>query len=250
MSKISKFFSAGFLIASLLFSCTLSYQAQKVQYNDYRITTGIKQDSAMLVLLKPYSDSLSKSMNDVVAVSETDLEKKQPEGSLGNFLADAMLAMAEKSYATHVDAAFINYGGIRLPSLPAGNITRSKVFELSPFDNLLVIQKVNGKVLQEFLDHIAAKGGWPCSGISMQIKDKKAINIRIGSSPLNESATYTIANNDYVANGGDDCVMLKSIPQVSNGYIFRDAVFDYLAELKKQGKKISAKTENRVTNAE
>ncbi len=250
MSKISKFFSAGILITSLLFSCTLSYQAQKVQYNDYRIATGAKQDSAMLVLLKPYSDSLSKSMNDVVAVSETDLEKKQPEGSLGNFLADAMLAMAEKSYATHVDAAFINYGGIRLPSLPSGNITRSKVFELSPFDNLLVIQKVNGKVLQEFLDHVAAKGGWPCSGISMQIKDKKAINIKIGGAPLNESATYTIANNDYVANGGDDCTMLKPIPQVSNGYIFRDAVFDYLAELKKQGKKISAKTENRVSNAE
>ncbi|HNU87164.1 MAG TPA: 5'-nucleotidase C-terminal domain-containing protein [Ferruginibacter sp.] len=250
MSKISKFFSAGILITSLLFSCTLSYQAQKVQYNDYRITTGAKQDSAMLVLLKPYSDSLSKSMNDVVAVSETDLEKKQPEGSLGNFLADAMLAMAEQSYATHVDAAFINYGGIRLPSLPSGNITRSKVFELSPFDNLLVIQKVNGKVLQEFLDHVAAKGGWPCSGISMQIKDKKAINIKIGGAPLNESATYTIANNDYVANGGDDCAMLKPIPQVSNGYIFRDAVFDYLAELKKQGKKISAKTENRVSNAE
>lgn len=250
MSKISKFFSAGILITSLLFSCTLSYQAQKVQYNDYRIATGAKQDSAMLVLLKPYSDSLSKSMNDVVAVSETDLEKKQPEGSLGNFLADAMLAMAEKSYATHVDAAFINYGGIRLPSLPSGNITRSKVFELSPFDNLLVIQKVNGKVLQEFLDHVAAKGGWPCSGINMQIKDKKAINIKIGGAPLNESATYTIANNDYVANGGDDCAMLKSIPQVSNGYIFRDAVFDYLAELKKQGKKISAKTENRVSNAE
>lgn len=250
MSKISKFFSAGILITSLLFSCTLSYQAQKVQYNDYRIATGAKQDSAMLVLLKPYSDSLSKSMNDVVAVSETDLEKKQPEGSLGNFLADAMLAMAEKSYATHVDAAFINYGGIRLPSLPSGNITRSKVFELSPFDNLLVIQKVNGKVLQEFLDHVAAKGGWPCSGISMQIKDKKAINIKIGGAPLNESATYTIANNDYVANGGDDCAMLKPIPQVSNGYIFRDAVFDYLAELKKQGKKISAKTENRVSNAE
>ncbi|HMU10886.1 MAG TPA: 5'-nucleotidase C-terminal domain-containing protein [Ferruginibacter sp.] len=250
MSKISKFLSAGFLITGLLFSCTLSYQAQKVQYNDYRIAAGAKQDSSMLALLRPYTDSLSKSMNDVVAVSETDLEKKQPEGSLGNFLADAMLAMAQKSYATHVDAAFINYGGIRLPSLPAGNITRSKVFELSPFDNLLIIQKINGKVLQEFLDHIAGRGGWPCSGITMQIKNKKAINVTIGGAPLNASATYTIANNDYVANGGDDCAMLKPIPQVSNGYIFRDAVFDYLAELMKQGKKIAAKTENRVSNAE
>ena len=250
MSKISKFFFAGFLMTSLIFSCTLSYQAQKVQYNDYRIVAGAKQDSSMLVLLKPYSDSLSKSMYEVVAVSEMALEKKQPEGSLGNFLADAMLAMAEKNYGIHVDAAFINYGGIRLPSMPAGNITRAKIFELSPFDNLLIIQKVNGKVLHEFLDHIAGRGGWPCSGITMQIKDKKAIDITVGGAPLNESAVYTIANNDYVANGGDDCTMLKPVPQVSNGYIFRDAIFEYLADLKRQGKKISAKTENRVRNAE
>lgn len=250
MRKIGSFFFAGALTTGLLFSCTLSYQAQKVQYNDYRIGSGATQDSAMLVLLKPYSDSLSKSMNDVVAVAEMSLEKKQPEGTLGNFLADAMLAMARKSYDMQVDAAFINYGGIRLPSIPAGNITRGKVFELSPFDNLLVVQKVSGRVLQEFLDHTAYKGGWPCSGISMQIKNKKAVNVFINGAPLNESATYTIANNDYVANGGDDCTMLKPIPQLNNGYIFRDAVFDYLAELKKQGKSISAKTENRVSNAE
>ena len=234
----------------LTISCTPSYQAQSVQYKDYRISSDFSKDSTLLTLLKPYSDSLAKSMYEVVAVSETELEKKQPEGTLGNFLADAMLAMAEKSYATQVDAAFINYGGIRLPALPSGNITRGKIFELSPFDNLLVIQKVNGKVLQQFLDHVATKGGWPCSGISMQIKDKKAINVKIGGAPLKESSVYTIANNDYVANGGDDCVMLKSIPQVNNGYIFRDAIFDYLVKLKSQGKKISAKTENRVSNAE
>ena len=46
--------------------------------------------------------------------------------------------------------------------------------------------------------------------------------------PSMESATYH-CHNDYVANGGDDCTMLKPIPQLNNGYIFRDAVFDYLA---------------------
>lgn len=250
MRKISQTIFAGLLISSLILSCTLSYQAQKIQYNGYRISTGARQDSALLVLLKPYSDSLSKSMNEVVGYAENNLEKNQPEGSLGNFMADAMLTMAEKKFATRVDAAFINNGGIRLPSLPAGNITRGKVFELSPFDNVLVIQKLDGKVLQEFLDHIAKRGGWPCAGISMQIKDKKAVNIKIGGTAFVESAVYTVANTDYIVNGGDDCTMLKPIAQISNGYIYRDAIFDYLAELKKQGKTIVGKTENRITNAE
>lgn len=250
MSKISRLFFIGFVITVLSASCGLTYQAQSVQYKDYRISQDSKQDSSLVNLLKPYSDSLSKSMYEVVAVSEIGLEKKQPEGTLGNLLADAMLAMAIKKYQVPVNAAFINYGGIRLPAIPAGNITRGKVFELSPFDNVLVLQKLSGKVLQQYLDHIASKGGWPCAGISMQIKDKKAINVKIGGMPLEESAIYTVANADYVANGGDDCVMLRTIPQINNGYLLRDAVFDYFSDFNKQGKKITAKIENRVTNAE
>lgn len=250
MRKISFAFLAGFVAISFFLSCKLTYQPQSVQFKDYRLNQTNKQDSAVVALIRPYADSVNQSMSGIVAISETELEKKQPEGTLGNILADAMLKMAEEKYGTHVDAAFINYGGIRLPSIPAGNITRGKIFELAPFDNLLVLQKLSGKVVQEFLDHVAGRKGWPCAGITMQIKDKKAINVMIGGAPLNESAIYTIANNDYVANGGDDCIMLKTIPQVSNGYLFRDAVIDYFMKYTAAGKKISAKIENRVTNAE
>ena len=33
---------------------------------------------------------------------------------------------------------------------------------------------------QEFLDHIAERRRWPCAGINMQIRNKKAIHIMIG----------------------------------------------------------------------
>jgi 2',3'-cyclic-nucleotide 2'-phosphodiesterase (5'-nucleotidase family) len=250
MRKITIVFLAGFVVTSLSISCNLSYQAESVQYKDYRLNQTSNPDSNIVALLKPYADSVNQSMNDVIAVSEMELEKKQPEGTLGNVLTDAMLTMAEKKYATHIDAAFINYGGIRLPSVPAGNITRGKIFEILPFDNLLVLQRLSGKVVQEFLDHVAGKGGWPCSGISMQIKNKKAINVMIGGAPIDQSKIYTIANCDYVANGGDDCAMLKTIPQSSNGYLFRDAVIGYFAQYTKEGKKISVKIENRVINAD
>jgi len=250
MRKITIVFLAGLIALCLSNSCKTSYQTQSIQYKDYRLTQSSNQDSSIIALIKPYADSVNKSMNDIVAVSETELEKKQPEGTLGNIMADAMLKMAEIKYATHIDAAFINYGGIRLPSVPAGNITRGKIFEMAPFDNILVLQKINGKVLQEFLDHVAGKKGWPCAGISMQIKDKKAINVMIGGVPINETTIYTVANNDYVANGGDDCIMLKPIPQINNGYLFRDAVIDYFTQYTKEGRKITAKIENRVINAD
>jgi hypothetical protein len=108
---------------------------------------------------------------------------------------------------------------------------------------------LNGKVFQQFLNHISSRGGWPTAGITWQIKNKEAVNVLVGNSPLNETSTYTIALVDYVANGGDDCDMLKSIPQNNNGLLFRDAILNYFISFTKQGKKIPAITEKRVSNA-
>ncbi len=230
-------------------SCKTTYQSQSFQYKDYRVTSSQAKDAEVLAMLKPYSDSVNKSMNEVVGVVEKSLEKKPLEGSLGNFMVDAFYTMGKEKLGKHIDVAFMNYGGIRLTQLAAGEVTRGKIFELMPFDNVLIIQEMKGSTLQQVLDKVAAKGGWPVAGLTMQIKDKKAVNIIIQGKPLDPGATYSILNSDYVANGGDDMDILKVIPQYTNGYLMRDALFDYIARLKSQGKNISANVENRVTNA-
>jgi 2',3'-cyclic-nucleotide 2'-phosphodiesterase (5'-nucleotidase family) len=187
-------------------------------------------------------------MNMVIAQLANDLEKKQPEGTLGNLMVDAVKIMAEKKYATIIDIALVNNGGIRLTSLKAGSITKGKVFELMPFDNILVLQKLNGKVLKELLDHIAGRGGWPVAGMTMKINNGKAVDVLINGSPIDENKIYTIAHSDYTANGGDDCTMLRAIPQINNGYLIRDAILDYFASFTKVGKEISVSMQNRVTN--
>lgn len=237
-------------LLSLVLSCHTPYQSQSLQYRTYRITDTVQKDAALLDLLKPYSENVNKTMNDIVGMADISLEKKSPECTLGNFLADAFFTMAAEKYDTKVDVAFLNFGGMRLTQLPAGNVTNGKIFELMPFDNLLILQKLKGDVLQQFLDLTAAKGGWPVAGITMQIKDKKAVNVMIGGKPLDPHATYITVNSDFVANGGDNADMLRSIPQITNGYLMRDAIFDYIKKLKSQGKNISAKIENRVTNAQ
>lgn len=231
-------------------SCNTTYQSQSLQYKTYRIGDAQQKDSSLVVFLMPYSNTVNKTMNEVVGVAEVSLDKKQPEGTLGNFMVDAFLAMAKEKYNTHVDAAFVNFGGIRLTQLPAGNVTTGKIFELMPFDNLLILQKLKGDVFQQLLDLIAARGGWPVAGITMQLKDKKAINVMIGDKPLDPAAVYTVANSDFIANGGDNADMLRNVSQISNGYLMRDAILDYIKKLKGQGKNISAKIENRVTNAQ
>lgn len=247
--KPNVYFSC-FIGLLLIFSCRTVYVPQSLQFNGYRINQNNQKDAATLQLLKPYSDSINATMNTIIGTAAFTLEKQQPEGTLGNFMVDAFLAMAKEKYKTQVDVAFVNAGGIRLTQLAAGPITTGKIFELMPFDNVLLLQKVKGSVLQQVCDLMAAKGGWPVAGLTMQLKAGKAINIKVGDKPLDRDKEYVIANSDFIANGGDNADMLRPIPQINAGYLMRDALLDYIRLKTYQSKPLTASIENRVTNAE
>lgn len=236
------------VVLSMLSACGSTKQNTiKLTYKDYDIGKTYVPDTGVLTMLTPYRDSVDKTMGKIIGNSAEPLKKKLPESNLGNFMADCMRTISTKKFNRSVDAAFVNYGGIR-GELPQGPIQLRHIYELMPFDNLVVLQQVKGSVLQQFLDHIASRGGWPVSGITMGIKDKTAVNVLVNGKPIDANATYTIANSDYVANGGDDCVMLKTIPQVNIGYLYRDALIEYVRMFTAQQQPIQAKIENRVTN--
>ena len=251
----SGMFKSRILFCSLFFllfsiSCRTQYISKSIEYKDYKISKAIGTNQKLNTLIAPYADSVHKSMNDVIATSAMDMDKKLPENLLGNLMSDILFLKAKEKYVTNVDGSIMNYGGIRLPVLTSGDITRGKVFELSPFDNIIVLQILDGKILQMLLDHIASKGGWPVSGITFQIKNKKAINVTVGNQPISENKKYTIALLDYVANGGDDANMLRGITPINHGFLFRDAILEYMIQSNKSGIPISSKLEKRISNAD
>ncbi|MBI1342391.1 MAG: hypothetical protein GC171_05570 [Terrimonas sp.] len=247
MGKYRKLIWLSFVL--LCQSCHTYYRPQQLAYTDYTISAAAPKDSDLHRLLQPYADTVNSRMNAIVGYCRDNLEKARPNFSLGNFMADAMLVMGTQHFATQIDAAFVNYGGVRLEQLPVGPVTRSKIFELMPFDNILVIQQLKGAVLMKLLDYIAGQNGWPLAGITMKIRDHKAFDILIGGKPLNPDATYVIANSDFVVNGGEIGNMLKGIPVANNGYLVRDALFDYIGWLQQQGRDITI-TEKRIHYAE
>lgn len=245
-----KYINLLLLLTLGLVSCHKAMHPTKLAYHGYKVDAAAPRDSAMVRLLAPYRDSVDRSMNEVVGIAAATMEKKQPSGSLGNFMADAVLEMAAKQFNMPVDFAIINYGGIRSLQLAKGEVTRGKVFELMPFDNLMVLQKLSGEQVQQLFDYLAARGGWPIAGASFVIRNKMATDILIAGKPLDKSKTYTLANSDYVANGGDDASFLKSIPQINSGYLIRDALLAYIRNLQQQGKPIAENLENRIRHAE
>lgn len=230
--------------ASLLFSfilllagCRSVYVPHKADYGNYRITPATGKDSSLNAMMTPYRDSVTRSMSQVIGYLPERLEKKAPGGSLGKFMTDALFHAAQTKFGITPDIAVMNYGGIRLNELPAGAITRGRIFELMPFDNLVVIQKVKGDALQQFLDIAAEKGGWPFTGLQMEIQDRKAVHVMIGGQPLDPNKVYTMVNSDYLANGGDNANMLKALPQQNIGYLMRDAFMEYVKVLEARSKK-------------
>ena len=152
---------SSFLFATLfIYACTT--KPPQVNYSDYKVDKQTNIDSSYTRMLMPYKDSLDKSMNAVIGFSVHGLFKKQPESSLGNFMTDAIKTMAEKRFGKKIDAAFVNFGGIR-SYIPKGDITVGKIFELMPFDNLVVLQELKGDKLKAFLTKVCEKGGWPVS---------------------------------------------------------------------------------------
>jgi len=232
------------LIAILIaVSCNTSYKAENVQYSSYRIQPNDAGSQSLTSIIKPYSDSVNKLMDVVIGYNEVPLERKKQSNILGYFMTDAYLQMAKQKMNAKVDAAFMNSGGIRLPDLPAGAITQGKIYELMPFDNLMVVVNVKGSLLKQYLDTLAANDGVIESGITMQIVNKTAQRVMIGEKPLALNADYTIVHSDYVAMNSS---LLKNINRTTNGYLLRDAILDYIKSFSREGKKVTVVNTDRI----
>ncbi|RFM26186.1 5'-nucleotidase C-terminal domain-containing protein [Deminuibacter soli] len=236
------------LLTFWVIACTNAKRTVQVQYRDYELRASYRTDSVMQQFLQPYTDSLYRYMHTIIGFATFTMYKKQPESALGNFLADGMRAMAEKKAGVHISAAFINYGGIR-SAIQKGEVSVEDIYALMPYNNVIVVQKCKGSIVRSLLDHVAGRSGWPCSGISMKIRSRQAQDIVIDGAPLNENAWYYIANTDYIAGGGDNCLMLRGQEQVSSNYLFSDAMVGYVQSLTQNGKAIGAAVENRITYA-
>ncbi|HJS55287.1 MAG TPA: 5'-nucleotidase C-terminal domain-containing protein [Chitinophagaceae bacterium] len=232
-----------FIIFFFALSCNTPYKAENIQYSTYKIQQTANEGKSVKSIIKPYSDSINKLMNVVIGYNELNLERKRPGNTLGFFITDAYLEMARQK-GSQVDAAFMNAGGIRLPELPAGAITRGKIYELMPFDNLMVILKLKGSLLKQYLDTLAAAGGVIVSGITMQIANKTTQQVIVGGKPLDLNAEYAIVNSDYVVNNSG---LLKNIDRKTSSYLLRDAIVDYVRLINASGKKITVSNSDRIS---
>ncbi len=237
----------GCLVAA---GCVPYYQIAKTENTVYPMDSLAVSNTEVEALVAPFKAQLDAEMNKVIGEVKQDLPKEKPESLLGNFVADAILVAAKKHYDQPIDFAVSNYGGLRVPNIPAGPITTGMIFELMPFENRLTVVHLDGKTTKQFFEHMVAKGGWPVStGVQVKVSNVDSVSVQqimIDDAIFNEKQTYHILTSDYIANGGDQCDFLKGKDRDDIGLLFRDALIEYTKMQTAAGNSIDAALEGRT----
>jgi 2',3'-cyclic-nucleotide 2'-phosphodiesterase (5'-nucleotidase family) len=213
-------------------------------------TLTLKSDSVSEAIIAPYRAAMEQEMNEILAYSEAAFTKDQPEGSLGDLVADIVLEMANRASLKQSGATFsmclLNNGGLR-SGLPKGAITTRNIFELMPFENKVVALQLTAGNTEKLCNYIAREGGMPVSGLRMKIKDEKAVNIQLSGKAFDPSLTYWVVTSDYLADGGDNMDFFKNpIQRIELPLKVREAIIEYLRSYTKEGKTLKPATDQRV----
>lgn len=230
------------------------------------LASAVTPDPAIVALLQPYRDALAPIFNSLVGESSVFIPRADAcgqsagrtcESKVGNTVADAMRT------AYGVDFAITNAGGLRAdltcpttdnPSdfcpayvPPPFPITRGQVLTVLPFGNVVVTLEVNGAELKTMLENGVSRmpaidGRFPqVSGLCFTYDISAPAGSRVTSAvrqiadgtctgpavDLTAATTYTLAENDFMASGGDGYPNFVS--RITTRDIMDQAVADYIA---------------------
>jgi len=156
-----------------------------------------KENQEVRKLIDQYNDN--KAFSKVIGVAEKPMSG--PE-ELGSLMTDALTSQLK------VDFAFQNKGGIRSYELAEGDITLKDLYKLDPFNNQVVVFKMNAAELQSLICYgytlekdidlqvsgmtyiVTDNGKNQCAGVVMVDKS---------GNPLDSAKEYTVAMNNYMA---------------------------------------------------
>ena len=183
-------------------------------------------------MIAPYREQLEEQLAVVLGHAEGDFSKDDPEGTLDNLVAEALLHAARRHAGDTVHVSLVNEGGLRVP-LAAGPILMRHAYELLPFENFVVVLSLSGAQMEELADQVAATDGEPIAGWTMELDGDDAVGVLVGGEPIDPDRTYRLATVDYLVNGGGDWSVLWEVEAAARedlDILIRAAFVEYLGE--------------------
>jgi 5'-nucleotidase/UDP-sugar diphosphatase len=229
-----------------------------------------KEDPMVLAIVKKYNQKVDTVMNEAVGEAELDLDGerrnvRRRETNFGDLIADIMREVSG------ADVAIMNGGGIRA-SLRKGEIRVKDIYTTLPFDNYIVAIRLNGKQIEEALEHGVStveeeEGRFPqVSGLHFTYsrsgkRGSRIKEILVAGKPINLDQNYIVVTNDFLAVGGDGYKTFSEAVKVSKDYsiiggamrgekiVYSDSgrwLRDVVVEYIKEKRRVAPKVEGRI----
>lgn len=196
----------------------------------------IKPNEKIKELLAGYKQIGEAKLNEPVGFSKVYFASDQTtkkDNLIGHLITDAI---AWKLKNMGVQAVLMNGGGIRA-SIAPGTITYRDILKVLPFGDTVVTLKIKGSDLIKAVEyggtyHPSDSGArLNPYGLTYKVTPKGVEDILLNGKPINPNKIYTVATNDYMANGGDHYTMLKNAEQYNTGYVLADVVKEYIQHI-------------------
>lgn len=219
------------------------------------IDDSIKADPEVEKIVAPYKTKVDE-LNTPIGKLASDLKKTgMGGGSVGNFVTDALRAVAEKKLGKPVLLAVTNTSGIRKNWIGAGDLTASDIYEFLPFENALVALDLTGEQLLRFMEINVQKGNAQ-SGAHVvyrnnpEKKQNEMVSIKLVERgverDIDPKATYTIVTIDYLVKRGGDYSVLQEARNIRPlNVTMRDALLEYVKAETAAGRAIKANLDGR-----
>lgn len=218
----------GFGILALLFvGCKTPLNVADIHTEkNIFITSQLADDKEMDAVIQPYKNELEGKMNTKISHTNIELNKSGDNSNLGNLLADYTFEGADEWAKQHnsppVDAAVINIGGVRT-IIPKGDILTKQIYEVMPFENEVVIVKMQGKDMDSLFDYyLKTQVNNPVSHLVIETENNTLSKKLINGKPIDYGKTYYIATSDYLASGGDSMFFFGKGEVIPTGIKMRD----------------------------
>ncbi len=194
-----RFFRLSLIVLAVLVSgCTIFKSTAEPADLDYP-----DPDTEIASLLDSFRPGLESVMGEHIAVVMDTIKFRQPEGALGNMVADALRFRASRELGMFIHLGVIGESSFQTHFLP-GPLTKGDLYEFMPYENHLVVLELPGTSVQKLLHQIAEVGGAPVSGSRFSIdQENRARGMIVNSEVIDLSKSYYVATSSWIANGGD-----------------------------------------------
>ena len=202
----------------------------------------IQPDAQVTQFVGQYEEKVAPDVNRIISTAKDTITRTQNgagESALGNLIADA------QRWKMGTDFAFTNPGGIRA-DIDQGEVTWGEAYAVQPFNNDLVKMTLKGEQIFALLNQQwSVNRMLQISGLEYSWKNNQVVDIFLSNGiKIDPCASYTVAVNSFLADGGDGFTILKEGTDREVGPGDLDGLIDYLEQLSQP---FSASIEGRIS---